>query len=710
MSEVIVSTLTTLLEPGDVAEVRILNALRGKGVVAGYYNDFEKVGRDVVPYLERAKGIYVTLNRLNPDLLARSANRLTEFIADTTTDQHVTQRRWLLVDIDAKRVSGVSSTDEEHTAALERCRDIGRRLQTQGWPKPVYADSGNGGHLLYRIDLPNDEPSRQLIERCLKALAQKFDDDRVSVDITVSNASRITKLYGTPVRKGDNTSERPHRCSKILFVPSSLEAVPVSCLSELAGAQKEGDPKSTVFAANGSYTTAGPFDMEAFLRKHGLVTESPVDYRGGRKWQTDCLFNADHKSPDAAFYVTDRGAAAYHCSHASCAGKDWYSVRELLGDRNETRTNKVRNGTSGLPNLSRSRDAPKVTSSGIVDVVTIADVEREEVEWLWHRRIAKGKITLFTGDPGLGKSTLSLQIAASVSRGTPLPDMPDGVPSSDVLLLSLEDGVADTIRPRLEAAGADLTRVHIPQFKERVGEEENAREYVRPPVLPDDLNEIGELIRRYGAGLLIIDPLMAVLSGTVNSFKDQDIRKVMAALSFIAEDTGCAVLILRHLTKGGGSNAMYRGGGSIGITGAARSELLVARDPDDEERRILAAIKNNLSKFAPSLAFRLVDVGEVGRVQFEGETSHSADSLLVPGDTEEVSSAIDEADEFLREILEDGPTSAASIFTHGKNGGLSEKTIRRAAKRLGIKPKRTGGIGSGGGWFWSLPGTEDAPF
>jgi RecA-family ATPase len=204
--------------------------------------------------------------------------------------------------------------------------------------------------------------------------------------------------------------------------------------------------------------------------------------------------------------------------------------------------------------------------------------------------------------------------------------MPDGVDSqldaqAGVVLLSAEDDPADTIRPRLEAAGADLSRI-IMLAGLRDGDS------VRLPTLTD-LDAIKHAIAQVNAKLVIVDPLMAYLPGKVDSYRDQDVRRILAPLAALAAETGAAVLVIRHLNKTEGKNALYRGGGSIGIIGAARSGLLVAKDPEDEERRILAVTKSNLAKTPPALAYRIATTAdEIPYLVWEGTTDYTAASLL----------------------------------------------------------------------------------
>ena len=210
--------------PGQVVEVR---ALTDQFTHSGYFSDHDALVRSVEPLDADSSvhGIYVTLNEVNPALLSRRANRIKMRLGkkdSTTSDADILRRRWLPIDIDPLRPSGVSSTDEEHGLALAKADEVARWIAGLGFPDPIRADSGNGAHLLYRIDLPNDEAATALVKACLTTLDALFSDERVSVDTANFNAARIWKLYGTVSRKGDNTPERPHRRSRILSAPDEL--------------------------------------------------------------------------------------------------------------------------------------------------------------------------------------------------------------------------------------------------------------------------------------------------------------------------------------------------------------------------------------------------------------------------------------------------------------------------------------------------------
>ena len=217
-----VEALELIAEPGQLVELRILGVEgNDRRVDSGYFTDWAKLGKAASSYHNRARGIYITLNPVNPDLLARAANRVETWAKATTADVDIVCRRWLPIDVDPVRPAGISANEAEHAAALERTREIRAWLTARGWPEPIYADSGNGGHLLYRVDLDNDEAGKALIENVLKALAAQFTDDALTVDTKVGNAARIWKLYGTQARKGDSTADRPHRWAQILEAPDA---------------------------------------------------------------------------------------------------------------------------------------------------------------------------------------------------------------------------------------------------------------------------------------------------------------------------------------------------------------------------------------------------------------------------------------------------------------------------------------------------------
>lgn len=327
----------------------------------------------------------------------------------------------------------------------------------------------------------------------------------------------------------------------------------------------------------------------------------------------------------------------------------------------------------------------------------LSDVQAEAVRWLWAGRIPLAKMTVLDGDPGLGKSTLTLDLAARVTTSGRMPDGSAGA-MGGVVLLTAEDGLGDTVRPRLEAAGADLARV-VALSSIGTGRDR------RPVVLPEDIETVTAAIRRVGAVLVVVDPLMAFLSGKVDSHRDQDVRRALAQLATLAEETGAALVVVRHLNKTAAGNPLYRGGGSIGIVGAARAGLLVARDPADEDRRILATTKCNLAAEPRSWRWRLeAEPGLPVCVRWIEECDLRAADLVC--DTRPRHGAQGGAEDFLEAALADGPRPADDVIAEASTAGISKRTLARAKGALGVVARKVGGPGQAQRWEWLLPDDE----
>ncbi len=322
-------------------------------------------------------------------------------------------------------------------------------------------------------------------------------------------------------------------------------------------------------------------------------------------------------------------------------------------------------------------------------LVRLSTVAAERVTWLWQSRLPAGKLTVLDGDPGVGKSTLAVAMAAHVSTGRPWPDGTP-CPHGDVLILSAEDGLADTVRPRLDAAGGDPTRVHALTGVRWVSEDSTT--YERPVTLAD-VDPIRAAVERVRARLVVVDVLMAYLPAGTDSHRDQDVRTVLARLAQLGEDTGCSLLLLRHLNKATGGSPLYRGGGSIGIVGAARSGLLAAIDPDDETRRVLSLTKSNLAPEPESLAYRLTSAPNgCAAVKWEGVTAHRAADLLSRREDDDERGERDEATAWLLDYLQSKGGEAASrdIYKAARAEGIAERTLKRARHRARVESVRSG--------------------
>ena len=336
---------------------------------------------------------------------------------------------------------------------------------------------------------------------------------------------------------------------------------------------------------------------------------------------------------------------------------------------------------------------------GAPELTRLADVTPRKVNWLWQGRIAIGKLTLLAGDPGLGKSFISCDVAARVSTGTPWPDTPhEPQPVGGVVMLSAEDDLADTIRPRLDAHGADVERIVA---LEGIAVRDVGGDRRRGVDLTVDLPALESAIDQVSfCRLVIVDPVSAYL-GRTDSHNNAEVRGVLERLADLAERRRVAVLAVTHLRKGEGP-AMYRAMGSLAFIAAARAAWVVCPDPKDRRRRLLLPIKNNLASDCGGLAY------EIGG--FTGSSpvvAWSADPVTVTADEALASEnkrgpsgeAVKEAGEWLRTFLASGAKPQPDVQETAKANGISHGTLRRAFKAIGAKAVKDGFQGP---WQWTL--------
>ena len=351
----------------------------------------------------------------------------------------------------------------------------------------------------------------------------------------------------------------------------------------------------------------------------------------------------------------------------------------------------------------RASSAPKsFTPEAIVH--RLCDVMPEQLEWLWQDRIPLGKLTLLAGDPGLGKSFVTMDMAARVSRGAVWPDdSTKRQPIGSVVIFNCEDGLADTIRPRLDRANADVTKIiaveGITVFDVETGE---ARQ--RGFTLAHHLPQLEKVVRELtDCRLIVIDPISGFL-GDTDSHKNADVRALLSPLKELAEKNHTAVLMVTHLAKGTGGKSIYRSMGSLAFTAAARAAWHVTKDPDDPIRRLILPAKMNLAADPTGLAYRIED----GGVHWEADPVRmTADDVLareLHQHADGHGSERQEAEAWIREYLADGPRESKVLQTDAREHGITTATLRRALKNVCGKPHKTS---MDGPWIRSLPGQRD---
>jgi hypothetical protein len=334
--------------------------------------------------------------------------------------------------------------------------------------------------------------------------------------------------------------------------------------------------------------------------------------------------------------------------------------------------------------------------------VRCADITSANVSWLWEPYFARGKLAILDGDPGTGKSFFTIDLACRITRGRPMPGATATQPPASVLLLNAEDDARDTIRPRVLAADGDPDRLRV-LAAPGIGLE-------RAPRFPRDLAWLEAAVRESRAALVVIDPMMAFFPPDVSANNNQSVCTALLPLSAMAASTGACVLLVRHLRKSGGASAIYRGMGSIGILGAVRTGLMIARHPDDSELRVLAQTKTNIGPPGQSLGFRLERDEASGQtaVNWTGPLDVTADDLF--GACVPLRAGLrtrERAAEWLRQFLAAGQRRATEVLEAARAAGIPERTLNRVKVTVGVRSdaiKTDGKIE----WWWRDPKADAA--
>ncbi len=541
--------LALLLEPGSVAEARILNT--PKATVSGYFMDLDKLAVAIAAWDGKAPAIYVTLNPVTRDLLARSMNRLREYARETTQDQDILCRRWFLLDWDPVRPSGISSTDPEHGAALARAREVRDWLAGGGWPDPVLIDSGNGAHLLYRVTLPNTPDALQLVIRCLEALAFRFNDEKVELDLKVGNAARICKVPGTMACKGDHTPDRPHRRSRILEVPDRLIVVPVDLLEGLAAEAPRADN-------NGHRSgPVGTFNLDAWLAAHPLNIVVSGAWNGGRRRVLNpCPWDADHTNRAAYIVQHASGAIAAGCHHNGCAGKDWHALRDLMEPG--WRARREERKPSGDGHAARPEAEP-IRLCSVVEVLRLTRSDSQRIptripglDPLLRGGIPARRLILAGGTTAAGKTALVLQVAeAHTEAGGVVVVVPydEGAEPACVRVGQQHGYIREQIEERLETLLDTLDRELTGKILRLPDPTAHA-----DPTIEDGAEAVAALVREHpGApGLLIVDSIQRAhtrVSDAARSERERITDNVQIARR-VAVEHNIAVLATSETNRG----------------------------------------------------------------------------------------------------------------------------------------------------------------
>jgi hypothetical protein len=565
-------------EPGAVCEVRITNPLdRFSGTISGYFDDEEAFVRAIEPYLSKhfAEAVYATINPVPAALLARSPNRLAVRAKTTTSDRDVVRRDFFYIDVDPVRPAGISATDTERKAALDATLVIAQYLAEHwGWPTPaLIGSSGNGGTLLYRIDLPNDAVSTRLLGKVLEHLASLFNSPAVTIDTTLINAARLVKIPGTVAAKGHPLPDRPYRIA-VAEIDHHASTVTREQLERLVGGEETIEPEDAPeHGQDASGAEAALHDVEAALQAKGIgYTVKSCGYATVVNLDR-CLTSTAH-TDGASILVFPSGARAYKCHHDSCKEKTWADVAALLGF-----------AETGPEDSSTSPPRDKARPQAMTGTDLLRQVFTP-VRYVVNNRLTEG-LYVFAGAPKVGKSWAMLDAALALSGGGTWLGEPVTTPG-DVLYLALEDNPR-RLRSRLEQLlfGKPPTEPMPPITDDFV------IDFADLPPLPDRVTFWTESPRLDEGGLtqieawlkahpeavmVIIDTLAKVRPKTAknNSAYDSDYA-ALTGLQRLAAKYKVAIVVVHHLRKMSSEDPLERISGTMGISGAADGIYVLER-------------------------------------------------------------------------------------------------------------------------------------
>ncbi len=664
-------------EPGAVFECRILGTSK-KDQLSGYFRDADTMLRAFDTVDLRERNVYVTIGRLKEECFARAQSERFMKGVTSTSDNDVVGYQWLFVDLDPKRMAGVSSTKEELDAACRLARKVYEYLQGLGFEEPVKAMSGNGCHLLYRISIKNDPEGRALVERCLKVLAALFDTEAVQVDTTNYNPSRICKLHGTVAQKGRSTPERPHRLSRIFSVPDEIKITGKVFLQKLAAELPE-EPQEE---RRQYQRPAGPaeFDLVEFMAQNGMTYTEDSNDRAKIFRLDECPFDPSHRDGDAKIFQYHNGAIAFKCHHNSCRDYRWQDVRQKFDPEAYSReyagldqadADRIDNGWR---QHNRDKTAEEVPYQEKLDDGKMFRTAREifndpepeyeyirsgitEIDRLCHG-LQKTGLSVISGTRASGKSTLIGQIVNSAINDGHTAVVYSGELNNKKYLRWLIRMAAGKNNVRRTPNGVivpqDVEQKIIDWMGERFWLYDN--KYGNKFQMIE--KKLRVILQERKADICIIDNLMALDLSTYDRDKYEAQTQFVWALKNLAELTNTHILFVAHPKKANGFLRLDDISGTGNISNIVDDAFIVHRCNRDFERGIEDMFKLKPEKMGiPTTATNVIEIAK----DRENGTQDTFVPLYFEEDTKRLRNSLDEylqyswmdsAEEDFMEVLE----------------------------------------------------------
>lgn len=721
---------------GGITEIRIHD---GQRIYAGFFDvdhqqdlldQIKPIKRKRIPYGEHPRigeaNVYFTMQPVHPDLLARKANRIDYAKSgELTSDEDIVAYCFFAVDIDPERRAGISATTEEKRRAC-KVKD-----QVAGWFDArsiayMQADSGNGYHLDIPTIIYNGDSVAATTAKAkalLTLLDETFSTEHASIDTKIYNASRILKLYGTKAVKGDHTEARPHRLSDIDMtnIPDDID------LFERLAAEIEPFMEKTSEAsikATSTTTTQRSSGGNGWSRDEAVRVLEGVLKAGGFKVKRQpkggqelfrferCPVHTDDDGHtfECAVMVKPNGQYAGSCKHTDATWKG--DFRNAIGWDDHVGPVMERLGLRAKTSKNGEGDGCEPT----VNFVCLKDVTRTELSFVWPHRIARRKLNVWGGDADVGKSLINTTMAATVTAGRQWPEARMAPTPEDaamyqarpgnVILLSAEDDIADTIGPRFDAAQGDSSKLFI---LESVTDKRGVRGFS----LKTDLERLREMIEEIGgAELVILDPLSAYLGNNTDSYRDSDIRGILAPFNALAQKYDFAGVYVGHLNKSKGQSYKYRLSGGVAFFAAARLAWYVVEDDENEDDSVRRGLilpgkanilpKDKTSGLAYTIESSPINGAPVLRFDDTPPALTAKDALENDDSQHEKSEAV----KWLRDKFKTtwtGPIARDDVYREGKAAGHGSRILRYAKKKLGGAHKQLG-AGKDKVSLWAPPG------
>lgn len=582
---------------GDLVEIRCIG---DKVTYSGYYKNIDNLIRDVSEHDDC--NVYFTVNPIMESCHGRpQCEKMVKNPKNTTTDAEIIGRSWVFIDFDCKKVTNVNSTNEEKEYAHQKALEVYRFLKKEGFNEPIITDSANGYHALYPCMLAATEDNDALVSRFLKALSMLFSDENVDIDVKTANRARVVKLPGTFSRKGSALStDRPQRMCKIIKVPTEIVPTQKEYFQKIADLYKDEAPKPTRY----NNYNAERFDVEGFLRKHGLEYRTVRTTLGTRYILKECPFDSNHKDPDSMVFQYDTGAIEFMCYHNSCQQYHWHDLRLKFEpdaydkkDHKEFRQKQqyYEKYTEPDPVKEETEELGKKWLS-LRDIKLVKDSERFSIKtgiYALDKAIGglfESETTLLSGINASGKTAILNQIILNACQR----DIPCGLWSGELPANRIKSWICQT------AAGKqNVTKVEGRDNAYEVNENVIGKieDWLDERLVIYNNNygsnseqilaDVEEAIQKYNLKLVMLDNLMALSLDDMVGTMNEKQKALMIRLDALAKKYRVHILIIAHPRKEANFQLLRKESisGTSDLTNIVWNVLLIHRVGDDFEKR-----------------------------------------------------------------------------------------------------------------------------